>query len=67
MYIEKKSRTFYSFYQFTSWLTLQTSDYDLTCRFDVIDDAIQKVQCQGDLIEIQAVRNPTFIKLTCKM
>ena len=53
--IERSTRTWYSIYQFTSWFTLQTGDYDviIECR---VDDVIQKVQRHHDLIKAHAVR-----------
>ena len=46
---------YFFIYQFTSWSTLQTSDYDLI-RFSVNYDVIKKVQRHDDLIEAHAIR-----------
>ena len=44
----------YSIYQFKSWFTLQTSDYDVVIDFRV-DDVIQNEQRHDDLIKALAV------------
>ena len=59
----------YSIYQFKSWFTLQTSNYDVSIDLCVDstsnNDAIQKVKRHDDLIQAHAMRWATFSRSTC--
>ena len=48
----RKPGILFTFYQFTHWFTLQSSD---VIRFNVIDGVIQKVQRHHDLIKVSSV------------
>ena len=58
--LDMRSRSLAWRFEAISWFTLQTSNYDaryrFLCRYNVIDDVIQKVQCHDDLIKVHVVR-----------